>query len=161
MVLRANTEVTGNLKVDGSLSAAGAVTPYYAIGSQTNTDYSTASTALVEVDSTNLKIVTAVVPASSSIRVRAIVCVNTVVGAVDFQIAIGDSVAGAVAVSQGRGPAAGASIPVYVEAVYAAGDGLAHTFTLQFRTTNASDAVHILNGPNGEPFPLMICEVNQ
>ena len=116
-------------------------------------NYITASTTYVVVDSTNL-CYTVTIPAGWKLAVTAAIDVFVNTGAVNINFALTDNgscstVNAGILQQSGQTPATVGSGNPMVLAWVINGDGASHNIALQYRTSNASDAVGIVNGASG------------
>ena len=116
-------------------------------------NYTTASTTYVVVDSTNL-CYTVTIPTGWKLAVTAAIDVFVNTGAVNINFAVTDNgscstVNAGILQQSGQTPATVGSGNPMVLAWVINGDGASHNIALQYRTSNASDAVGIVNGASG------------
>jgi len=116
-------------------------------------NYTTASTTYVVVDSTNL-CYTVTIPAGWKLAVTAAIDVFVNTGAVNINFSLTDNgscstVNAGILQQSGQTPATVGSGNPMVLAWVINGDGASHNIALQYRTSNASDAVGIVNGASG------------
>lgn len=110
-------------------------------------NYTSASTSLVRVDSTNLALAVTI-PTGWKLTVAASGTITTSTAAVTGAIALADGTAdntGVLIVVPFLAPVAGGAVPFSVRWVVT-GDGALHTINLQYSTTNGADSVLITNG---------------